>query len=71
MPTVPMKKKVTWKSHYGIAADITLVHEVDDLGMLWLSNAQAKKVRKQLGESNDYYDGLTLPYKGEGCWVTQ
>lgn len=64
-----MKKKITWKSHYGIAGDLTLKHDVDEYGSLYISPIQARKIRNYIGESEDYYVGLTLPYKGEGCWV--
>ena len=62
-------QKVKWQSYYGIAGDIILNHNVDEYGSLYLSPIQAQKVRRELGDSGDYYIGLTLPYKGEGCWL--
>ena len=71
---IPMNTKtITWHSSYNIVGSITIRHELDDFvcagsqRMLWLSPSQSSKVRHHLGESGDYYTGLTLPPRGEGC----
>ena len=59
---------VTFASNYGCLPDITLRVSPRKDGTWYLSAGQNKRIRRIIGDSGDYYPGLVLPHRGEGCW---